>query len=301
MKVRFLLLIALVAGLVPAFAAPAVSFAAQGNNGTTVCAGKKVYAAGAFVQSTATITVDPAEARPGETVTVTITGFLPGIEVPLILRIGGDPTVATGTTDMDGTVVMSFVVPDYPNGTYALRARNGTLCGIIGQLTIRPGIHTPTPTATATPAPTETPTPAPSATPTTPVTVTPTVAVETPTATPTKPAPTPLVPIAGSGGGDGPLGSTTNMAMIALGLMLLSAAFLGLRANSRRLAPAMIAHDAPPAALPSAPDEWTTDDVHLAAPATGYKAGGTGHLKAMGIVAAAAAAVGVLFVAFRRK
>lgn len=302
MKTRFFLLIALIAGLVPAFAAPAASFAAQGSNGTTVCAGKKVYAAGALVQSTASITVDPPEARPGDTVTVTITGFLPGIEVPLILRIGGDPTVATGMTDAQGTVVLTFVVPSYPNGTYALRARNGTLCGIIGQLTILPGIHTPTPTATATPEPTNTPTPTavPSATPTTPATVTPTIAAQTPTATPTKAVPTPLVPIAGSGSGSGPLDSTANMAMVALGLMLLSAAFLGLRANSRRVVPAVATYDALPAVLPPIADEWTTDDLRLAAPVA-RDAAENRHLKAMGIAAAAAAAVGVLFVAFRRK
>ena len=239
MQTRLLMLSLLAASMLATLIAPATASAIPTPGGTNVCLDKVVNARASVLAPT--ITVQPAAARPGETVTVTITGFLPNQSTELTLRIGGDPVVASGTTDANGRIVFTFVVPYYTSGTYALRAPNANLCGIIGELTILPGLP-PTPTATP---PTNTPTPTPTTVANTP-TPTPTLALVT--STPTTPPPTPRVPAAGNGSSGGPLDSNGNLAMIALGLTLVAGAFLALRLN-HRLAPA------------TADDTWSTDAI----------------------------------------
>ncbi|MCC7366455.1 MAG: IPT/TIG domain-containing protein [Dehalococcoidia bacterium] len=240
---RIVLLAALAATLVPSLAAFATTAEAEAAP-KPVCPGSAVNAR-ASVATAPTITVDPAQAYPGDTVTVTITGFLPNIDTELTLRIGGDPVVDTGTTDATGRVVLTFTVPAALSGTYDLRATNANLCGIIGQLTILPrNIPTPTPTQPTPPTPTATTTATP---PPTQVTTTPTLAA---TNTPTRPAATPAVPVAGGGNSDGPFsGGSGNMAMIALGLVAVSGAFLLFRTSHR---PAHVA-------AADMPDEWSTE------------------------------------------
>lgn len=240
MHTRALLLALLASSLLASLVAPATALAGHDPNGPSVCLDRVANARASVFAPT--ITVSPAAARPGDTVTVTITGFLPNQPTELTLRIGGDPIVGSGTTDANGTIVFTFVVPYYPSGTYALRAPNANLCGIIGELTILPGLP-PTATATRPPAtatPTATPTTPPAQTAT--ATPTPTMAV----ATATTPPPTPRVPVTGSGSdGSGPLSGSGNLAMIALGLVLVASAFTALRLN-QWLATAR-------------PDDWSTD------------------------------------------
>lgn len=225
-------LLALFAVTTSAFAIPS-GVPGGGNRG--LCPGSDTAAyAPVPLQLGATISVDPPEAKPGDLVTVTVTGFLPNIEVPLILRIGGDPVVATGMTDASGTVVLSFNVPQYPNGTYDLRARNGNLCGVIGRLTILPG-YAPTATPQPTRTPTATPT-VPAATPTATSTLVPSTPTATATHTAVATAPatrTPVVASAGTGiGGSG--GPGANVGMIGLGLLLMVAALAGFGVKVQR-------------------------------------------------------------------
>jgi len=305
-RVSVSLLAALLASCVGLLAATTTAFAIPSgipgpNRG--LCPGHSTAAYSPLpLQAGATITANPPAAKPGETVTVTITGFLPNLEVPLILRIGGDPVVATGMTDATGTVTMSFVVPQYPSGTYALRARNGNLCGVIGEFTILPG-YAPTPTTPPTRTPTNTPTATATLVPSTPTatsTATATVSPGSPTATATSTRTavataaaatvtrTPIVASAGSGtsGSSGP-GGASNLSMIALGLFLMTAALaaLGYRQGRR---------NEPLAAVAEQSDTPSTGS-DLAAPRQRRGSSRTAGIFAVGTIA------GVLMAMRRRK
>src|SRR5689334_17223421 len=64
------------------------------------------------------ITIQPSAGPPGTLVVITLHNFKPNEEVHAILRVTGDPVVATGTTDASGGGQLSFSFPSQPNGLY---------------------------------------------------------------------------------------------------------------------------------------------------------------------------------------
>ena len=164
------------------------------------------------------VTLTPSFGEPGTVVSVNLFHFAPNDEVDIILRVPGNPVVATGTTDDQGRANITFTMLDFEGPRVAILA-TASPCYAAGAYFEFAEV-TPTPTT----AP-STPTPAPT-TPAATVTNTPATPGVTVTATPTKPAPaptratTPQAPIAGSGGDGGFGGTGTNLALVGLALVI---------------------------------------------------------------------------------
>jgi hypothetical protein len=175
------------------------------------------------------VTLTPPFGQPGTVVSVNLFHFAPNDEVDIILRVTGDPVVATGTTDAEGRANILFTMPAFPGDRVAILA-TASPCYAAGAYFERRDV-TPTPTRTPIPA-TATP---PPATPTTPP-ATATTPATTP-ATPTRPAVTPVAPVAGSGS-DGGFGSAgMNLALVGLALVIFCGAF-AIWGSTRQLMPA---------------------------------------------------------------
>ncbi len=67
------------------------------------------------------MTYSPTQAPPGDTVEVSGTGFGDRVDVDIYL---GTDSVATETTDRDGSFTASFIVPEVDEGTYSLVAED---------------------------------------------------------------------------------------------------------------------------------------------------------------------------------
>ena len=156
------------------------------------------------------VSVTPNRGPSGTSASLHLWNFLPGQSVNAILRVTGDPVVATGTVDSQGEAYLQFTVPTAADGTYwILVAQENRTC-VHAAVHFQIGANPPTPT----PVP-------PTATPTTPPT--------TPVASPTAP---PQPPVAGSGS----LGNAwvLNSGFAALGLFVMASGFSLLSLTQRR-------------------------------------------------------------------
>jgi hypothetical protein len=188
MRWRLLAALVLLAGFVPAatFNAPAAR---------AICDPK--------------VTLTPPWGTPGTVVSVNLFHFPPDTAIDVILRVTGDPVVATGTTDAEGRANIVFTMPDFPQTGVNIFVTTAPCFSAGARFTFRTDVPTAPPITPATP-------------------------VVQPTATAIPPTPQPPVAGDGSGGGfaGGDLG--TNLALIALALVVFSSAF-GILAGIRRL------------------------------------------------------------------
>jgi hypothetical protein len=151
------------------------------------------------------ITLTPPFGGPGTQVSVNVFNFNPNDTVTVILRVPGNPVVATGTTDAEGHANIVFTMQDFSGSQVAILA-TASPCFAAGAYfrfaAVTPHDH-PTPTPT-------TPPPA--------TTVPPTVATTVP--------PTPRPPIAGGDGDASGFGSAgMNLALAGLTLAIFCGAF----------------------------------------------------------------------------
>jgi hypothetical protein len=167
------------------------------------------------------ITLTPPSGPAGSQVSVNTFNFVPNTGVIVILRITGDPVVATGKADHEGRANVLFTIPaNLAKGIYNVHVtdQDGG-CDSGGRFTVTDPTPTPTPktpTATPTPVVTTTPTPPP-----------PTATTPRPTTPPSTPPPPPRPPIAGAGiegGGTAGPGSTLALLTIVLAIFALGSA-----------------------------------------------------------------------------
>lgn len=158
------------------------------------------------------VTLTPSGGQPGTVVSVNLFQFAPNDTVSVILRVAGNPVVATGTTDAEGRANITFTMQDFTGDRVAILA-TAKPCWAAGAYFER---RTVTPTPVRTPiAETETPTAVPT---------TPAVTVTATPPTPTQPPATPKPPVAGTGSGG--FGSTgMNLALVGLTLVMFCGAF----------------------------------------------------------------------------
>lgn len=155
-----------------------------------------------------TLTLTPNSGVVGTVVVGELTNAPPNDFITAIFKIPGDPVLATGTSDANGHLILTFTIPYVPGGgTYPVFFTDFKCsCQIATDFTVINSRPTPTPTATPTTPPSATPTQSP----------TQPAATLTPTATATA-TPTPGVPVLGTGvpgGGPGP-----NVGVLALGFL----------------------------------------------------------------------------------
>jgi hypothetical protein len=202
MRTRIVLVIAMIAG---ALMVPAATATAQ----TAPTCGPYV-------------TLTPSFGEAGTEVSVNLFNFLPNDDVTVILRVPGNPVVATGTTDAEGRANIVFTMLEFPGDRVAIFV-TATPCYAAGAYFELREV-TPTPTF----APTETPTPTATVTttpPTTTVTTTPTTPATAATKTATPRPVSPQAPVAGTGGDGGFGGSGANLALVGLALVIFCGAF----------------------------------------------------------------------------
>lgn len=151
------------------------------------------------------LTLTPTSGIVGTVVTGELFNAPPNDFITVIVKIPGDPVVATGTTDANGYLKVTFTVPYTPGGgTFPVFFTDFKCsCQIATDFTIINSRPTPIPTATPTTPPVATPTKTPPPPPT--------AAIATPTATPT-----PGVPVAGTGPGGTP---GPNVGVLGLGML----------------------------------------------------------------------------------
>lgn len=177
-------------------------------------------------QGCKSVTLSPTSGPVGTVVTGEIFDAPPNDPITVILKIPGDPVLATGTTDATGYAKFTFTIPYVVGGgaVVVFFTDFKCACQIGANFTVTQGIATPIPTATPTRTPTPPSTPTQASTP-------------LPTATPTATA-TPRVPVLGSGqigGGGGP-----NVGILAFGFLAVVTVLSWFAATRRRPdAPAM--------------------------------------------------------------
>jgi|GEM_PF-5186683 len=156
------------------------------------------------------VTLDPTSGPPGTVVKAELFNGLPNDDITVILKIPGDPVLATGKTDASGHAAFTFTIPPVVGGGVQVIFFTNFKCSCqisvpFEVLNVRP---TPTPTRTPTvPPPTSTPvTPPPTQT-------------ALPTATPTATR-TPAPPVLGTtdlqGGGGGPNAGVLSLGFLAV-------------------------------------------------------------------------------------
>jgi hypothetical protein len=207
-----------------------------------------------------TITLSPSQGTVGTSVTVTGKGFIANENLRVILKIGGDPVVATTVADASGGMKATFVVPYYTTGVYdVLVTDEEGDCDALAPFIILAGMATPTPVPTQPPPP-----PPPPTQPPPPPPIAPTLPP-----LPPPPLPTPVPPSAGN---SGPFSddTTANMAAIIVGLAALGGGFLFIGANARRRHRMNVTfrHGAPPGASAGGAASATADSF-ITLPARG--------------------------------
>ncbi|MEO8538520.1 MAG: hypothetical protein ABI577_02180 [bacterium] len=158
------------------------------------------------------LVLNPTSGVVGTVVTGDLTNAPPNDFITAIFKIPGDPVLATGTSDANGHLVLTFTIPYVPGGgTYPVFFTDFKCsCQVAADFTVINSRPTPTPTATATIPPSATPTKSP----TVPATVPATATAPAATATAT---PTPGVPVLGTSAPGGPPGP--NVGILALGML----------------------------------------------------------------------------------
>lgn len=175
------------------------------------------------------ISLSPTAGPAGTRVEITMRHFRANEEVRAVMRVPGDPIVATGTTDVNGFGRIAFNIPSASEGTYWVIVTDVSGdCAASARFRIGQVPPTLTPSPTATVPPTQTP--ATTATPPT------TIATSTPTATATPGQPRP--PGAGSGTGTG-MGGGFNAAVVLFAFGLFAAGFVAMRGPRQTIAHAM--------------------------------------------------------------
>lgn len=125
--------------LIALFVAPAVTAHAQDAPDCSVAIDE--------YEGTAIITVDPVDVTPGGSVTLTGTGFPPGVAVPLFFN---DAPIGAPVTDAEGNFSFVYTIPlDTPTGVFEFSAACGTFI-LTSNITI-----SPIPVVTTTPPPTQ--------------------------------------------------------------------------------------------------------------------------------------------------
>jgi hypothetical protein len=172
----------------------------------TVLAGQREAAA-----ADKTLTLNPSSGPVGTVVTGELSNAPPNDAITVIFKREGDPVIATGTTDANGHLIVTFTIPpvagiDLDYLVYFTDFKCS--CQIAAPFHVTSAGRTPTST------PTSPPTAAPTKTPTPPATAAAT-ATPSPTATATS---TPAVPFTGTGPGTGS-GPGPNVGILALGML----------------------------------------------------------------------------------
>jgi len=160
------------------------------------------------------VTLTPPWGPPGTVVSINAFNFGPNQDIKAILRVTGDPVVATGHTDEHGHANLIFTFPAASDGLYNILVTDlNNECDAGTRFQVRPATPTSTPK---------------------PPTVTPTGTPVPPTAVP----PTPKPPIAGSGQGSGTFGSGLDALAIVLALVIFGGGFtlVGLARRNQPLA-----------------------------------------------------------------
>ncbi len=169
-----------------------------------------VAAAAVPISQDPSLSVYPDKGPSGSSSTLHLWNFLPDQKVNAILRVTGDPVVATGTTDALGEAYLKFTVPQAADGVYWILAAQIERTCVHASVRFQIGTVPPTPTTTPPP---------------------PTV---TPTVPPPVVTPTPKPPIAGSG--SGPDSTVMDFTLAAAGSWMAAAGFVVLMASRRRSA-----------------------------------------------------------------
>jgi hypothetical protein len=173
-----------------------------------------LFPSGASAVDEPYVTLTPPWGPPGTVVSINAFNFRPNEDIKAILRVTGDPVIATGRTDEYGHANLIFTFPSASDGLYNILVTDlENDCDAGTRFQVRPATPTVPPTVTPVP-PTVTPVP--------------------PTAVP----PTPQPPIAGGGQGSGTFGSGLDALAIVLALVIFGGGFtlVGLARRNQPLA-----------------------------------------------------------------
>ncbi|MFN0095752.1 MAG: hypothetical protein ACKVVT_13370 [Dehalococcoidia bacterium] len=246
------------------------------------------------------VTLTPPSGPAGSEVSVNVFNFPSKLGVAVILRVTGDPVVATGTTDLEGRGNFVFTLPgSLGKGVVTIHVTTRDVPCFAGA-GARFTVTDPTPTP---PPPTPTPTKPPStATPPPPTATTPLATV---TSTPPPASPTPRPPVAGFGieddGSTGGPGGTLTLLTIVFAIFSVGFAMV---AGSRRHRPG----GGPAAAvaipvLPAIAKVEVEERVEAAEPVLKRRDGSGGSAAELGLFAAgvAAAVAGLILLVTGRR